>query len=190
MASSFNYGNMKSQGPGQDLPDWALNGGAHQLQTKGVGYQTPINMLRQDSGTSSINTLSNLSQPDRINTLANRQYEQLAARQQAGNLLYQQNWTTGLNNLNNLGDTARNAVFDSWRNMGLLNGPSGSPYSYNNGGIPGSWTSQNAQGSLENQFAAYNQGIFGAANSAALRSYGINPGTIQTAYNRLMGQTY
>jgi len=166
------YGNMKSQ------PITSNGSGSNNL----LGYQLPTSALRRNGDTTTINTLGNLTQGQRIDKLANNQYEKIAAAQQAGDQFYQHNWQTSLNNLNSASAADRNIIFDSWRNAGLLPAaPGNNIWQGGNGPKPGS---------LEAKYASQNNATIGAVNRQNLAFHGVDSDSITQAYNNLMGRYY
>jgi|SRR5882757_1974874 len=169
------YGNMKSQ----PITSGATSSGS---SSGLLGYQLPTSALRRNGDTTTINTLGNLTQGQRIDKLANNQYEKIAAAQQAGDQFYQHNWKTSLNNLNSASVADRNVIFDSWRNAGLLPAaPGNNIWQGGNGPKPGS---------LEAKYASQNNATIGAVNRQNLAFHGVNSDSITQAYNNLMGRYY
>lgn len=167
---STTYGNMKSQ------PITSGAAGSNGL----LGYQLPTSALRRNGDSTTINTLGNLTQDQRIDKLASNQYEKAAAGQEANNMFMQNMWNTSLNSLNSASAADRNVIFDSWRSTGLLP-PVGGDRQWQGGNGP-------KPGSTEEKSANYNNSVFGAVNRMSLANQGIDPNSIANAYQRLMGR--
>lgn len=145
-----------------------------------IGYNVPLNRLRQGSDRPRVSPNGDLSNEEIIENMAQKQANKLLAGQRAAQLNEQGNWANRLNVLENLkvSPGAARSIYDSAYNMGYVS--ERPAFSF-----PGQQGMYKA-GSLEERTYKQGRDMDAARNQAALAWAGVDSREVERAYQKFL----
>lgn len=143
-----------------------------------IGYNLPLSSLRPTPGYGTGGTARPLSPQERIMRSATQQYEKGAATMEAGRMLTGRAWDQAWDSIGKLNREDRSYVFDSWKNTGLV------PQA------PTQYGTEEYRFRQANPYYQQTVKALGSANRANLAGAGLDPYSVQNAYERFMSSNY